>query len=149
MWLRPLQIWAWIPLLWCNLPFVPPLYQYFIFKRWERISAIWMLFFLLSPPAAFVFPDKKCAPDVLSWLRSNGTRRQCGRHLVPIGLVLIRAKGKMTFPCCLFLGRQQEECRSSCSIPAGRSHPCEFQPATGTTLPLLTQGFGCIYHRAG
>lgn len=33
------------------------------------------------------------------------------------------------------LGKQQEECRSSCSIPAGRSHPCEFQSATGT-LPF-------------
>ena len=62
-----------------------------------------------------------------------------------IGLVLVRAKGKMTFLLLFILGRQQEECRSSCSIPAGRSHPCEFQSATATTLPVLTQGgFGCI-----
>lgn len=56
----------------------------------------------------------------------------CGRtrrRSAPIGVTLIRANGKLTFPCCLFLGRHQEECSSSCSIPAGG-----FQWATGTTL---------------
>lgn len=56
-----------------------------------------------------------------------------------IGLVLVRAKGKMTFSLLCILGKQQEECWSSCSIPAGRSHPCEFQSATGTTVPALMQ----------
>lgn len=33
------------------------------------------------------------------------------------------SEGKMTFPWLFILGRHQEECRSSCSIPAGRSDP--------------------------
>lgn len=51
-----------------------------------------------------------------------------------------RSKGKDDLSLLFILGRQQEECQSSCSNPAGRSHPCEFQSATGMTLPLLTQG---------
>lgn len=73
-------------------------------------------------------PNHKSAPVAIS--ESNGRRSQCGRHLVLMGLVLVRAKGKMTFPLLFILGRQQEECRSSCSIPAGRSHP------VNSSLPL-------------
>lgn len=35
----------------------------------------------------------------------------------------------MTFPSLFILGRLQDECWSSCSVPAGRSHP------TNSTLP--------------
>lgn len=61
------------------------------------------------------------------------------------GPCISQSKGKDDLSMLFILGRQQEECRSSCSIPAGRSHPCEFQSATATTLPLLTRGgSGCI-----
>lgn len=99
-----------------------------------KISAIWTS---LNP--AFVCQSRNVALTVVI-SESNGRRSQFGRQLVLMGLVLVRAKGKDDLSLLFILGRQQEECRSSCSIPTGRSHPCEFQSATATTLPLLTQG---------
>lgn len=64
-----------------------------------------------------------------------------------IRLRISQSNGKDDLPLLFILGRHQEECWSSCSVPAGRSHPCEFQSATGTALPLVMQrglGRGCL-----
>lgn len=71
-----------------------------------------------------------------------GTEMAGGARLPPVGLLLVTAKGKMTFPSLFILGRHQKECRSSCSIPAGRSDPASS--ASAATLPLLRQGLGWI-----
>lgn len=54
------------------------------------------------------------------------------------------SEGKMTFPWLFILGRHQEECRSSCSIPAGRSDPVNSRLPLQQLSLRSGKGSGCI-----
>lgn len=93
-----------------------------------------------TPRLLFHLHSPSCLPDTCAfhhiWCKICKVLNCCrmimagGARLLPVGLLLVTAKGKMTFPSLFILGRHQEECRSSCSIPAGRSDP------VSSSLPL-------------
>lgn len=90
--------------------------------------------FLFNSEALFVCQIRTllllrfCSHDL--WIKWQ-EERESGRQLVLIGLVLVGAKGKMTFPCCLFWEGNRKNARAAVLIlladptPVNSSLPLE------------------------
>lgn len=63
-----------------------------------------------------------------------------GARLLLVGLLLVTAKGKMTFLSVFILGRHQKECWSSCSFPVGRSEPRDIPVCHSSDAPFAQAG---------
>lgn len=110
-----------------------------------KMSAIWTGYsFWMLHSRLFAHSEIcPCCTPVAMISESNGRRSQSGRQLVLIGLVLVRAKGKMTFPCCLFWEGNRKNAGAAVLFlladptPVNSSLPLRHSPYS-------RRGFGCI-----